>query len=221
MADDPLANAVETFSAPIEQLVIALGAGLAQAQFALDQNSIQTQEKIDSDPLMSQYGLQATWYQMPNVQMQLKMALAITQDQNPAPGPVFRPGLRLIAQPLSAAFQTHFSYDAQAATQIDLTIAPVPPPRVAGAGTARLDPKKVQAAALGSTAKFLTTKDSSGNAIPALVDAQNNALRFDINFNGAAGLWYVLQYAPSSPGVAAVVVAVDDLTASVRIISPS
>ena len=43
MADDPLANAVETFSTPIELLIIALGQGIAQAQQAMDQNSIQMQ----------------------------------------------------------------------------------------------------------------------------------------------------------------------------------
>ncbi len=225
MADDPLANAVETFSAPIEQLIIALGQGLADAQRQLDQNSVQTQEAIDADPVMSRYGLQATWYQMPSVTMQLKMALAITQDgaSTPAPSPtpmIYRP--RIIAQPLSAAYQTHFNYDAQAATQINLTIAPVPPPRVAGPATARLDPVKVQAIAL-ATGKFLTTKDAGGNTVPAATDGQNNALRLDINFNGAAGLWYVLQYAPSlpNPGDTAVVVAVDDATGSARIIKPA
>jgi hypothetical protein len=50
MATHPLATAVETFAAPIESLIIALGQGLAQAQQGLDQNSIQAQEAIDTDP---------------------------------------------------------------------------------------------------------------------------------------------------------------------------
>ena len=40
MTTDPLANAVETFSAPIESVIIALGQGIADAQKALDNNSI-------------------------------------------------------------------------------------------------------------------------------------------------------------------------------------
>ncbi len=48
----PLADTLETFSAPIESVIIALGQGIALAQQALDKNSISTQEKIDSDPVL-------------------------------------------------------------------------------------------------------------------------------------------------------------------------
>ena len=123
-ASDPLASAVETFAAPIEDLIIALGQGVSQAQQALDENSIQTQQSIDTDPVLSQYGLQATWYQFPTVTMQLKLSLSISQDAAPAAGSSSSSGaapggpLHIIAQPLSASFQSHFNYDAQAATQI-------------------------------------------------------------------------------------------------------
>lgn len=219
MPTDPLANAVESFSAPIETLIIALGQGLAQAQQALDQNSIQTQETIDADPVLSKYGLQATWYQFPSVNLQLKLALSIAQVQTPPPPNAPGPGTLIVAQPLSAAYQAHFNYDAQAASQITVTLAPVPPPRSGNQVVPAKTPAQVQAAALGSAAKFVTSKDAQGVTIPAATDAQGNALRFDINFNGAAGLWYVLQYAPSNAAVKPVVVAVDDATGSVRIIS--
>src|SRR5271154_216524 len=81
MTTDPLANAVETFSAPIENVIIALGQGIAEAQKALDNNSIAVQQSIDTDPVLSQYGLQATWYQFPTVTMQIKMSMSITQEQ--------------------------------------------------------------------------------------------------------------------------------------------
>jgi hypothetical protein len=247
MADDPLANAVETFSSPIEHLIAALGQGIAQAQRALDQNSIQTQELIDTDPLLSQYGLQATWYQFPKVDLELKLSLAISADQSStppgpapppaAPGPAPAPlaistaalqSIRLIAQPVSAAYQTHFNYDAHAASTLTLSIVPVPqpgpsdrvtaPPRMTAFPGPTGQPD-VQGAALASAAKFVTTTDSKGNKIPAAQDTQHNALRFDVNFNATARLWYVLQYAPSNAAVKPVVVAVDDATASVRIIS--
>jgi hypothetical protein len=226
MATDPLANAVETFAAPIESLIIALGQGLAQAQQGLDLNSIQTQEAIDTDPVLSQYGLQATWYQFPSVNMQLKLSLSISEDQSSAPstsvpGQVVRGPLRIVAQPLSASFQTHFNYDAQAATQIDITVVPVPPPRAGSQGGVppQMTPAQVQAAALASSAPFVTSKDAQGNKIPATVDGQGNALSLIMNFNAAARVWYVLQYAPSNASVPPVVVAVDDGTQSVRLIS--
>jgi len=233
MPDDPLANAVETFSAPIENVIIALGQGVAQAQQALDQNSIATQEAIDTDPVLSQYGLQATWYQFPTVNMQLKMSLSITQDQtagsDPSPsvaGPhavnalspqLFSQRFRIIAQPLSASFQNNFNYDATAATQINLTMVPVPPPRSGDMVTTPplMTAAAVQAAALASGAPFVTNKNAQG----ATVDTAGNVLAIITNFNAAARVWYVLQYAPSNAAVTPVVVAVDDATQSVRIIS--
>jgi hypothetical protein len=225
MPIDPFANAVETFAAPIESLIIALGQGIAQAQQALDQNSIQTQEAIDTNPALSQFGLQATWYQFPSVNMQLKLSLTMAEDQSPTPSssgpvPAALGKLRLVAQPTSASFQTHFNYDAQAASQINVTIVPVPPPKSGDQVSTppQLTSAKVQAAALASAAPFRTTTDQQGNKVPATVDAQGNALRLIINFNAAARLWYVLQYAPSNAAVQPVVVAVDDATGSPRLI---
>lgn len=220
MADDPLANAVETFSAPIESLIIALGQGIAQAQQAMDQNSIQQQEAIDSDPVLARHGLQATWYQMPRVDLQLKLSVTIAQDQPPgagggAPLPPLR--TRLVAQPLSASFQTHFSYDAQAASQVTLSIVPVPQPQ-AGAPP-RMAAADVRAAALGTAAAKFATVMVAGRPAPAPADGQGNVLRFDVNFNSASRTWYALQYAPANPAVKPIAVAVDDATGAVRVIT--
>ena len=215
---------VETFAAPIEGLILALGQGVAEAQRALDQNSIQTQEKIDADPLLSQYGLQATWYQFPSVSMQLKLSLAIAADQSssgPSPGassPSLLSRLHLVAQPLSASFQTHFSYDAQAATQINLTMVPVPPPRAADQSPPKMTAAAVQTAALPS-APFVTVTDAHGNKTPASTDGSGNTLVFNMNFNAVARIWYVIQYAPSNATVKPIVVAVDDATGSARVIA--
>jgi hypothetical protein len=225
MADNPLTNVVEVFSAPIEGVIVALGKGIADAQSALDQNSVKTQEAIDADPVLSRQGVQATWYQFPRVDLRLKLALTVVED-NPAPAaaPSLAPGApiktlavarRLIAQPVSAAYQNHFNYDAQASSEITLSIVPVPPPRAADQSTIppRMTADQVQTAALASPAGFVTTTDSNGNKIPVA------NLRFDVNFNAAARTWFVLQYDPANPAAKVVVVAVDDVTGSVRVIS--
>lgn len=238
MAFDPLDNALESFSAPIEAVISALGQGIAEAQRALDLNSVQMQETIDADPVLSQYGLQATWYQFPKVDLQLTMSLTVAEDdttsQNPPPQPAAGRSLsakvsgafkaiRLVAQPVSASFQSHFNYSGQAASQINLSIVPVPAPRPSD--QVSLPPKmqaaSVQKAALSSPAKFLTTKDSQGILNPAVTDSQNppNPLRFDVNFNPSSRTWYVLQYAPANKAILPVVVAVDDGSTAVRVIS--
>lgn len=220
MPNDPLSSAAETFSAPLEHLIVSVAQGLAEAQKTLDENSIAMQQELDSNPAMAGYGLQATWFQFPRVDFQVKLAVSMeqhtTQTQAP-PGPQnFLPpsrvsNLRLIAQPVSASYQTQFQYDASAASVLNLTIVPVPPPRPSdqGLNPARMKAFDVQAAALGSAAKF--QKDDAGLPV--------TALRFDVMFNASARTWYVVQYDPANPTVGSVVVAVDDVTGSVRIIS--
>jgi hypothetical protein len=223
MADNPLAKFVEVFSSPIESVIVALGKGIAEAQTALDQNSVKTQEAIDADPVLSRQGVQATWYQFPRVDLRLKLALTVVEEApassaakgiSAAPLASLAVARRLIAQPVSAAYQNHFNYDAQASSEITLSIVPVPPPRGADQSTIppRLTNEQVQAAALASPAGFVTTTDSGGNKIPVA------NLRFDINFNSAARTWFVLQYDPVNQAAKAVVVAVDDVTGSVRVI---
>lgn len=223
MPDDPFKNAVEIFSAPIEGLIVALGKGIAEAQTALDQHSIKMQETIDSDPMLSQQGLQATWYQFPKVELQLKMALTVVEEKSLSPSSIPAAPLpiaalatrRLIAQPVSAAYQNHFNYDAQASSLITLSIVPVPPPRAGDKTTLSpgMSPEEVQKVVFASPAKFVTLTDNNGDKIPT------PALRFDLNFNSAARTWYALQYDPSNPSMSAVVAAVDDITGSVRVIS--
>jgi len=238
---DPLANAVEQFSAPIESVIIALGQGIAAAQKALDQNSVATQEQIDSDPVLSQYGLQATWYQFPTVSLQLKMSIAITQDQTSSSSPssanpsVAGPNLafssallspnrvRIIAQPLSASFQNQFNYDSQAASQVNVTMVPVPPPKSGNQVTA--PPQMTEAAVVTvaqSTAQaagtpFITNKNSQG----LIEDSSGNVYTISTTYNATSGTWYVLEYAPSNPNISAIAIAVDDATQTGRVVTPS
>lgn len=227
MAVNPLDNAVELFSAPIEGVILALGKGIAEAQASLDQNSIKSQQAIDADPALSGLGLQATWYQMPQVQLELKLAMAIAQESSqpvfalsaasevPIALPVARqPSFRLMAQPASAAFQNHFNFNMQATSTITLSIVPVPAPRASDQSTVtpRLTFDQVEQLALQSGAAFSTIIDG-GKKVPA------PNLRFDVNFNGMGRLWYVLQYDAANPGGKSVVVAIDDVTSAVRIIS--
>jgi hypothetical protein len=183
------------------------------------------QQSIDTDPVLSQYGLQATWYQFPTVNMQIKMSMSITQDNQTQSSPnvggsqlLLSPArFRIIAQPLSASFQNQFNYDAKAATEINLTLVPVPPPRSGDQVTTppQMTPAAAQAAALASGAPFVTTKNAQG----ATVDAQGNVYVIITNFNATARVWYVIQYAPSNAAIPTVVVAVDDATQTARILS--
>jgi hypothetical protein len=222
MATDPT-KAVEVFSAPIQGVIAALGRGIAEAQMALDRGSVQAQQEIDADPVLASLGMQATWYQLPRVELELKLAMTISEQRSggtaaPTIGALaaatrFVQPLRLIAQPVSASYQNRFNYDVNAASTIKLAVVPVPPPAVGGAAVAPslLAAEDVQALALKSSAGFKTVTQS-GQTVP------DPKLRFDVNFNAAARTWYVLQYDPADSTAKAVVVSVDDVTSVVRVI---
>jgi hypothetical protein len=231
MPSADLADAVETFSAPIEHLIVALGQGLAEAQRALDLSSLQTQEALDTDPQTAQLGLQATWYQFPRVDLELKLAVSMVQSAAASPAGasarvdprLLRASTRLVAQPVSASYQSKFSYDAQAASTLSLSIVPVPPPRAGDASTLppRLTREDVVAIALASKAV-----DAGGKPIKfaTVTNAQNGlqpdpALRFDVTFNGAVRIWYVLQYPATQAGATPAVIAIDDATGDARVVS--
>jgi hypothetical protein len=224
VATDP-SKAVEVFSAPIQGVIAALGRGIAEAQMALDRGSVQAQEEIDADPVLASLGMQATWYQLPRVELELKLAMTISEQRDGgttptptigalAPTTGFLRPVRLIAQPVSASYQNRFNYDVNAASTIKLAVVPVPPPAVGGTAVApsRLSPEDAQALALKSSAGFKTVTQT-GQTVP------DPKLRFDVNFNAAARTWYVLQYDPADSTAKAIVVAIDDVTSAVRVIS--
>jgi len=210
MAD--VGNVVEVFSAPLEGLVAALGRDISSAQAELDRNALRAQEEIDSDPQLAGLGLQAPWHQLPRVDFQVKLALT-TAVEAPAQraGAQIRPSaVRLIAQPLSAAYQNHFNYDVSGSSELSISLVPVPPPQVAAESTmpARLAPEDAQSLALRIRgAGFRKTRGE-----PA------GGFRLDVNFNPLTREWFVLQYDPKAPEKRPVVAAVDDASGAVRVI---
>ena len=183
----PADQVADLLSTPLEELLVALGEGIGRSQAALDRYSIETQRLIDEDPVLAQYGIEATWYQIPSTQLELKVAV---QMQNPAaaalpPAPVpdmalVRPELgglpRLWVQPVNARYQNQFSYDVQAASTVTLSIVAVPPPGPATATTPTLSAPDVLALP----------------AVKALLVSDAGA-RTNVNFNPGARAWYVLQ----------------------------
>lgn len=209
-------NVVEVFSAPIEGLIAALGRDISAAQAELDRNALKAQEEIDADPQLAGLGLQAPWHQLPRVDFQLKLALTSV-----APRAAARAGararevllssaVRLIAQPVSAAYQNHFNYDVRGASELSLSIVPVPPPQAAAESTLppRLSPEDARATALKARGAGFSAR--RGEPVPGL--------RLDVNFNPLTREWFVLQYDPKAPTKKPVVAAVDDATGSVRVI---
>ena len=206
----------ELLSVPLESMITALGRGIGQAQSELDRHSIEIQRIIDEDPVLAQYGLSATWYQIPSAQMELKVAIAADQPAPPPPaapgevplpatdvvGGVLRPALpRMWLQPVNARYANQFAYDVNAASTVTLSIVPVPPPGPAAAGRPNLN------------------ADAALEVADSVLDhTEDNARvgRVTINFNPGARAWYVLQTDETTTPVTLLhLVRIDDETSEI------
>ena len=199
----------DLLSAPMEAVIVALGVSIARAQQELDRHSIDTQREINEDPQLSEIGVQATWYQMPRVELELTMAIAMEERKTPptgAPAPRAAraaavlekfPIKQLYLQPVNATYNNQFNFNVNAASKVKLTIMPVPPPTAETGVTALLQRDEVLKIAQ-----------------PALVVDAN--ARLAVNFNGQARLWYVVQYKPEGDQTTRLaLVVVDDETKAI------
>jgi hypothetical protein len=197
----------DLISTPLEELLVALGSGIGRSQAALDRHSIEIQRLIAEDPVLAQYGLEATWYQIPTTQLELKIAVAMEEPaaQPPTQPPIVEGFLRRLpriwAQPVNARYTNQFAYDIQAASTVTLSVVAVPPP---GAATA-VRPTKDEAEVLSLATPHLFV-DASGTPTP----------RITINFNPGARAWFVVQTDETQdPPTLRSLVRIDDATGAV------
>jgi hypothetical protein len=201
----------DLISVPMEQLLVAVGAGIGRAQAELSRHSIQTQQDIDEDPVLAQYGLQATWYQIPSSELELRVAVTMESpsaaEDRPRDviGGVLRPRLPIpILQPVNAKYRNLFAYDVEAASVLKLTFAAVPPPGPAAAAR----PEMTDTEVLERARKHLDPTDDL-SAPPAH--------RVSVNFNPGLAAWFVLQTRETKEGTVQLVslVKIDDRTGDV------
>jgi len=142
---------------------------------------------ILEDPQLAPFGLEATWYQIPNAELELKMSLVLEERPKASTTPtepgkaippkdlLLDPRRRLWAQPLNPRLTNQFGFSLQAASTVKLTIAAVPP------------------AAAAATPAQKSVDDVRTLAAPHLVKGPDGepAPRVTVNYFG--GAWYVVQ----------------------------
>lgn len=202
----------DLLSAPMEAVIVALGVSIARAQQELDRHSMDTQRQINEDPQLADIGLQAPWYQMPKVELELTMAIAMEERKTASPSSPASPAPRQLAaaavlekypikqlylQPVNATYNNQFNFNVNASSKVKLTIVPVPPPGSETGVTPILTREQVLKIADGALVK---DKDA----------------RLTVNFNGQSKLWYVVQYKPEGDQtVRLALVVVDDETKAI------
>ncbi len=127
MAEDKGVLIEEVLIDPLENILARIGQGIAEAQRSLDLNSIATQTLLDNDPVLKDYHLQATWYHMPEVELELKMTLNMCREDKRKGNQLLYRKLRMYAAPHNASTQNIFKLEAQGTSKIKARIVSVPP----------------------------------------------------------------------------------------------
>lgn len=109
--------------ANLSDIIAELGKGIAQAQRALDESAIETQNKILADDRLYSMGLQATWYTMPEAEFTLKMDYMVTEEKNSS-GKVL--GRSIKAVPSNATYNNYFKSERRESSSVRLRFLPIP-----------------------------------------------------------------------------------------------
>jgi hypothetical protein len=118
---------IEVLIEPLSKFLASTGKAVAEAQLELDKNSINTQIFIENQEVLKNLDLKATWYHMPEINLELKMSLSVELQEE-----VTRKGKAwiktLYSAPLNATYQRSFDYDVNGTSTIKAKIVSLPPP---------------------------------------------------------------------------------------------
>ena len=135
--DDEL---LDVLSAPLGDLIAAVGRGVADAQRALDEASLEALRAIYGSDEEVLRGLQAigyrpTWYQIPEAESEIQIALSVsgTEASTPIGGPAPRTKVKLYAAPVDAGYSSRYNFALTASSRLKFRVVPVPPSSAAEA----------------------------------------------------------------------------------------
>jgi len=113
---------------PLSRIITEVGKSISETQQAMDRNSIDTQLAIDNDEILSQYDIQATWHHIPEVELELKMALTMKyKEEKDSKGVVRGYRSKLYAAPLNASYKNYHEYDVEGASIVKAKFVSIPP----------------------------------------------------------------------------------------------
>jgi len=113
---------------PLEEIIARIGQGIAEAQRDLDLNSVALQIMIENDPALKERGLEATWYHMPETEVEIKMALTFKREDTHKNGRLILRKHRMYGAPMNAAYKNTFNADVSGSSKLRLKIVSIPPP---------------------------------------------------------------------------------------------
>ena len=114
-------NMNEVLITPLATMVRELSAGVAAAQRELDAAALATQAQLAAEhPELEAAGYQVTWYQIPEAQVEMRMALHFEKKTPQGPA-------KMYLAPFNTKYRNTFNFSADGSSTLKLRIVPVPP----------------------------------------------------------------------------------------------
>ena len=107
----------------LSNVLTELGKGVANAQHALDQSSLDIQNEILKDDRLYGMGLQATWYVMPEVEFTMKMDYSVYEERTES-GEIKPAKISIL--PSNATYSNLFKSSKKEESSVRLRIVPIP-----------------------------------------------------------------------------------------------
>ncbi|MGD8968848.1 MAG: hypothetical protein PVI07_15185 [Anaerolineae bacterium] len=116
----------EVLSEPIGEMLKHVGRAIAEAQRALDEYSMATDVELSDLRESVGYDLRATWYHLPETEIEMKMSISMSWEEQQKGGKkLWRRFVH--AAPLNASYKNLFDYDAAGTSVVKTRIVSIPP----------------------------------------------------------------------------------------------
>lgn len=114
-------NFEEVLVAPLEAILRKIASAIADAQLKLDEAMLNQQREIKKNfPKLAELGYIATWYHMPEVNVELKMVMHYEEMKEKKYLPLW--------SPFNAKYRSNYSFEAEGSSILKLKIVSTPPP---------------------------------------------------------------------------------------------
>jgi len=114
----------EILVSPISSMIQKIASGIAEAQKNLDAAALESQNNLKNNyPALADIGYQVTWYHMPEINVELKVAVHYEEKGE---GANKKTGIFLA--PFNAKYKNSYSYNADGSSILKMKIVPLPPP---------------------------------------------------------------------------------------------
>lgn len=126
----------DVVSAPLGDLIAEVGKGVADAQYAMDKQTLALLEDIYAKDetyaeLLRSMGYRPNWYQIPEAEAEIQLALSVTgsfSNNDQRQGRSAKNQLQMYAAPMNATYSNSFDYEMTASSTLKMKIVPVPEP---------------------------------------------------------------------------------------------